>query len=343
VLVYNTTRDAYAFDTKKINVFEAFDAGSDFGTLYHGSSNTDGYIYADEGSPKFIGSRLKSEFDLGTYDDARAIGEERSPELEISWDITINGAAGTINTHGYGASAIIDRPDTDGTWTSQIYNVNASSLTQLQWHERLNGSGNITFQVRSAATEGGIAGASWSSAVTNPNGSDLTGLTANNYVQVRANLSTADITITPNLYVDDNYGWRLYYLESGSTTEPNFTSEWESGWLNFGAEGHKKLIRRIKIYYTGTSGTLNFNYTNDEKDVEREFSIDLSVRGDDSPDDEYEGSDDYKVFTTRPAENASDDNGPTGELWKFNISETGVTDWKVFAVEILYNSEEVYD
>lgn len=343
VLVYDMTRDAYSLDTKNVNVFEAFDAGNDFGTLYHGSSKADGKIYADEGSPSFISARLKSEFDLGTYDDARAIGDEDSPMLEISWDLTLDGASGTLNTHSYGATAIIDRPDTNGTWTSQIYNINAESLTQLQWHERLNGAGDITFQVRSASTEAGITGASWSSAVTNPNGSDLTGLTANDFIQVRANLSTSDITITPNLYVDENYGWKLFYLEEGSSAEPDFTSEWTSGWLSFGNTGNKKLIRRIKIYYTGTTGTLHFNYENDEKDVARDFDIDLSVDGEDSEDDFYEGGEIYKVYTYRPGENEESDNGPTGELWKFNITEVGVEDWQVFAIEIMYNLEEVYD
>lgn len=343
VLVYDQTRDAYSLDTKKISVFEAFDAGDDFGTLYHGSSIANGKIMADEGGTKFIGVRLKSEFAEGTFDDARTTGTEIAPELEISWDLTIDELVGTIDTHGYGASAIIDRPDTNGTWTSPIYEINASQLDQIQWHERLNTAGDVTFQVRTASTSGGIAAASWSTAMTNPNGSDLTGLTANNFIQVRANLSTSDITITPNIYVDENYAWKLFYRESGDLKEADFLSEWQSGWLNFGAQGHKKLITRIKVYYQGEVGSLHFQYENDENDALRDFDIDMTVNPSSDTEDAYEGDGTFKVFTHRPYENQEDDAAPSGELWRFNVSETGADEWQVYAIEVMYQTEKVYD
>ena len=343
VLVYNLTRDAYSIDTKAINVFEAFDSGDDIGMLYHGSSETDGYVYVDDGSTKFISTRLKSDFDLGTFDDARAIGTESNPELEISWDITIDEAVGTIDTHSYGASAIIDRPDTDGTWTSQIYNINARELEKMQWHENLeNNVGDVTFQVRCAAASAGIAAASWSTAVTTPSGSDLTGLTADNYCQVRSNLSTTDITVTPNLYKKGNYVWKMYYQEAGSTSEPAFTSEYRSGWLNFGVPGYKKLITRIKVYYQGDTGSLTFNFRNDQDDVDRTFTIDLTVNPSASIEDRYEGDLTYKVFTHKPSENEASDNGPTGEFWQYTITENGTDEWTVYSVETMFSVEEVY-
>lgn len=338
VLVYNFTRNAYSLDIKSINVFEAFDAGDDFGTLYHGSSTTSGKVYADEGETKYVGVRLKSEFDLGTYDDARSIGTETDPELEISWDLTIDQGVGTIDS-GY-PGAIIDRPDTNGTWTSPAYNIEASSLSQLQWNQRLNDYGSVSFQVKLASTEGGLAGASWSSAFTNSNGSDLTGLTANSWMQVRINLSTSDIEYTPNIYVEDNYAWKLFYQEDGSSPEPDYLSQWTSGWLNFGTEGYKKLIKRVKVYYTGTSGTINFNLKNNQNDVDRDFEINLATSPSSDTQDAYEGNSNFKQFTYWMPQNSAGDNGPTGEFWKLDITETGATDWKIYAVEFLYTLEE---
>jgi hypothetical protein len=343
VLLYDLSRDAYALDTKAINVFAAFNASDDLGILYHGASSTTGNVFADSGTDSALYARYLSDFNLGTFNDARVIGDEASPVLEIAWTLTIDQGVGDIDT-GYPTS-IIDRPDTDGTWTSPAYNISSSSLDQIQWNELLNNFGNVTFQVRTAATEAGISSAVWSSAVTTPTGSDISGTTGLNWIQVRANLSTSDITVTPNLYSRENYVWRLFYSLSGATKESAYSSEWETGWLNFGAEGqgHKKTLRRFRVYYEGTEGELTMTYKNDEGNVTRNFTIDLSVLPSTSADDEYTGTDTYKVFTTRPSENTEADPYPVGELWKYNFSENGTNDWKVYAIETLYSLDEIFN
>ena len=340
VLVYDVARDAYALDTKAVNVFAAFNASDDLGILYHGASSTTGNVYADDGGASVLYARYVSDFALGTYSDARVTGEELAPVLEIAWTLTINQGVGTINS-GY-PGAIIDRPDTTGTWTSPAYNISASALDQIQWNEILNTSGDVTFQVRTATTEAGIGAASWSSAVTTPTGSDISGTSGLTWIQVRANLSTSDITVTPNLYSRENYVWRIFYSLSGSTKEADYNSEWETGWMNFGAEGHKKILRRFKVYYSGTAGTLTMTYKNDQSNVSRHFDINLATLPSASEEDEYTGNDQYKVFTTRPSENTETDAFPVGELWKYNFSETGTTPWKVYSVETLYSLEELF-
>jgi hypothetical protein len=342
VLVYSFIRDSYALDTKYINVFSAFDASDDVGSLYHGSSKEDGYVYVDEGELKNISARTTTDFNLGTFDDARATGDTDNPTIEISWDLTIDEAVGTIDGHGYGASAIVDRPDTGGTWTSQIYQINASTLEQVRWNETLNASGDVTFQVRTAATSGGITGAVWSTAVTDPTGSDLTSVSANNFIQIRINLSTSVISVTPYVYTSDGYTWKLYYGQVGATKESDYLSKYQSGWINFGMDGYKKLITRVKVWYEGTNGTLTINYSNDKNNVSRSFTIDMSVDPSASSEDRYEGGGTYKVFTHKPSENTETDSGPTGEFWRFSISETGTSAWKVYAVEFILNPEEIY-
>jgi len=123
VLVFEMTRNAYSIDTKDVNAFCVFNSGDDYGTIYSGSSNADGYVYAHNIDANSVTVRTKAEMDEGTYDDARTTDNDlgTDPELEIAWDITIDEFIGTIND----ATGIIDRPDTDGYWESKVYNVNA--------------------------------------------------------------------------------------------------------------------------------------------------------------------------------------------------------------------------
>ena len=123
VLVYSILSDAYSIDLLSINAFTSFDSGSDFGTLYSGSSS-DGSIYAHTEAAHEVIHRRHSDF-TGTFDDSRYIptivgGDAEDPILEISWTITIDEASGTIDSHSYGATAIIDRPDTTGSYISQV-------------------------------------------------------------------------------------------------------------------------------------------------------------------------------------------------------------------------------
>lgn len=356
VLIYDMTRDAYAIDTKEINVFAALGSGTDFGDLYMGSSNTDGTVWIDEGETSSISIGLKSELDSGTYDDSRSYGTERSPIVEIAWDCDIDGwlaelqtkdaSINTIDDIGtYLPNATIDRPDTSGSWTSPGYQVNASQLQVLKWNEFLGPYGDITFQVRSASTEAGLSAAVYSSAFTDPSGSSLTALTAGAWVQVKANFSTTNINYTPNLIVRDNYLWRLSYVKGSSSQESDFESYYETGWkdLNPQYPGYEKRIKQIRVFYKGTSGTMTVRYWDDIGDVDASFDIDLSVNdssdidGDDW--NEYRVTGDDKIYIYLPPANSPSIPDPIGFFWKFSISENGNSEWKIDRIEISYTVE----
>ena len=343
VLVYDFVRDAFSIDTKEINTFTAFDSGSDFGVLYLGSSDTDGKVWADEGSPPLLIKRTKTEFNSGTFDDARVYGDdENSPTMELSWDTTIDAAVGTINAQ----VGDINRPDTDGTWTSPVYQINASALDLIYWNESLGSTGDVTFQIRSGATA--TVDGSWSaysSTLTNPNGGDISGITANDYIQIKINLSTTDIDFTPTLFVTDGFLFKLTYIKAGATPETDVLSVWQSGWKDFGVQGYKKFIHRIKVFYTGTTGTITFNYQNDENDVDNSFTIDLSKSAGQSDVDgnKYTGDSTNKIFTFFPPANSLTIQSPIGQYFMFNISETGEDDWTINRIECIYTAEEIYD
>lgn len=336
VLVLDTVRNAYSIDTKDINCFTSFSSGDDFGTLYMGDSSTGGKVWADEGSLESLSQRLVSEFNSGTFDDARVTGDENDPEMELSWDLTINQGVGTINA----GTGIINRPDTDGSWVSPAYEINASSLDLLYWNESL-AAGDVTFKIRTGATLVALSGATYSSAFTNPNGSDISGVTGAKYIQVKIDITTTTINTSPNLFVTGGCLFKLTYSKAGSVLETSVLSEWVSGFKDFNFEGHRKFIRRVKVFYSGTSGTMNVTYRNEQGTAERTFAIDLSKNPDDDIKDPYSGNTVNKVYTHFPAINLATNPAPVGEFWQFEVSEDGTADWSIDRIEIMYFPEEL--
>jgi hypothetical protein len=285
--------------------------------------------------------RLKSQFDAGTYDDCRSYGEELLPYFELAWDCTINGwltelqtKSASINTINdivtYLPTATIDRPDTDGTWTSPVYDLGVGAFNKLYWNEDLNTYGNITWQVRAGATSGACTSASWSTAVTSPSGSDLSAATAGRFIQLRANFSTTDIAYTPTLYSYGGYVAKLTYSTESATTESAFTSLWEKGWEDLEPAGKLKLLKRVRIYYEGEVGTFTFGWKNEEGDIDRSTNIDLTVSPSTSSADEYTGSTTEKIYEYWFAMDT------IGQLWNFSISDTSVNSWKIKRIELLY-------
>lgn len=353
VLIYDIVRDAYTIDYKNLNVFCVFNSGSDFGDLYSGTSTTDGVVWAHEGKARVLSKNLKSEFELGTFDDARVYGTENEPVIELAWDCTIDGWLTELQTKNasintiddiniYLPNAIIDRPDTAGTWTSPVYFIRISSFDKIYWNENLGTTGDITFQIRTGASEAACLAAAWSTAVSDPSGSDISALTANSYVQVRANLSTTDINYTPTLFSGNGYVFKIVYYAAGNTSETDFLSVWESGWLEFGAKNYPKLMNQIRVFYEGTAGTLTFEYKNNRGTVENTFTIDMSIDPDASNSDNYRGEGVHKYYTFIPPINTSAKPTPIGEFFKFKVTEQGTKPWKITRIETEVTPQQDY-
>ena len=344
VLYYDTVRDAYSVDTKEVNCFVALSSGSDEPIVYAGSSDTDGGIASEDIAPPEILKRLKSEFDAGTYDDVANYGTEALPTLELGWDTVIDSwTAGVIDDIG----GIIDRPDTGGTWISPTYQINANALQLLYWNESLNSVGDVTIAIRLASTEGGISAASWSSEFSNPNGSDVSGVTANSYIQFRITLSTSDITVSPTMSVLDGYLFKMTFSKTGGVAETSVLSVWQGGWTDLGAKGSPKLIQRIKVFYTGTEGTLNIAFDDDEHNAGQDFDIDLAQDPATNTvslgEDNYVGDNTNKIYVYKPTGPTATSNGAVGNYFQFTVTETGDTAWGVDKIEVLYTTQPIVD
>ena len=340
----DTVRNSYVLDGKNINVMTYFGSGNDFGTIYGGSSDDDGKVYAYSGSPEQLIYRFKSQFDAGTTDSVVVYGDENSPKLELGWGITIDSItfdSVTIDSATY-ASAIIDRPSTTGKWWSAPIRVSAKSLNNLYWNEQLGAGGDITFALRTFADSTTPDTAAWSDEYTQPQGSDVSAVQGNTYLQARASFSTNDITKTPVLVTTDNFTWKLSYYKEGATSETNILSVWESGFNKLENVANKSRLKRIEVYYEGTSGTMTIGYKSGDGWIDNSFEIDLSVSPEESTTDQYDGTTDNKRYTYEVPLIDTNDRSPIADYWQFSVTENGNVSWKVNKLNIYYDIEEYY-
>jgi len=344
LLVYNLIRDSYTLDSKNINCMTTLESGSDFGVLYYGSSTSDGYIFTEGNTETILEIKYKSDLDEGTYDDCRAFGEETAPYVKLAWDLTWGADWQTLgyDTMGNMTTSTFALEDLDGSWTSKVYRINANELEILYWNEDLGGYGDVELKIRTGASEAACLVASWSELFTTPSGSDISAETANDYIQIAANLSTSDIKYTPLLEYDNGYVIRATYNREGQDYETSINSLWQSGWQDL-FPGYFENILHIKVFYVGSNGTLTLGYKNIDGSVNGSFDIDISQEpssGDveditDSDGDIYIGADGEKVFVSYM------EDLPVGRSWFYTITDNGIYDWTVKRIEVLCKRESL--
>lgn len=340
VLLYDTVRNAYVKDTENINVWSIFNSGTDFGGLYSGSSGTDGYILSHSTQPASITVQYLSDLTAGTFSATVSSGTQAAPILSLgssAWSATAT-AWNAESTSTWTADS------SPGTWISPAFQINATNLSQLLWNPVTPPNTTITMAVRVASTQGGIAGAAWSSEFSNPNGSDISGVSANVWIQIRATLTSSNLARTPYLQSVNNYVIELFYSSNGTNYETTIPSTWISGWMDMipsvyqGYLGNfPKTVKEIDVYYTGTSGTLNVNLQNLKGDSSATFAIDLSQDTTQAAGSPYWGYGTTKVYTWLPSNNGGANPPPFGDRFMLTLTETGVVNWTIQKVRVRYD------
>jgi hypothetical protein len=267
VLVLDLLANAYSIDIENDNCFTSFNSGTDWDVLYSGSS-LDGAVSAHRESTYEIRHVKQSDF-AGTFTDARytlthdqmydivAVGNADA-EIEIARTAAIDDLTGIIDD----LTGSIDRDSLTGSYVSQGLYTGASEYNKLYWGEYLPSSGcDATIAIRSASTEAGLSGASWSSEYTDPTGSDISALTVNTWLQYRISLTTDDYAYSPKVYNTDGYTVRLTYYKNATTTDTAIPMHWRSGILDLEAPGYRKTLRKFYCYHEGTAGTLTLKFT----------------------------------------------------------------------------------
>jgi len=281
VLGYDIVSQSYFIDTLNINAFCVFDSGTDEGTLVAGSS-LDGTVYTYKPSSQEIIHKIHADF-TGTFDDARFIpnnppvtGNPNSPIIEMSWDTDVDNTAGTVDA----ASGDVNRPDTGGTYISQVLNTaGAATYDLIMWNEVLasGATTDVTLAVRSGATAAACAVAAFGSEVSNSSGSDISANTANEFTQYRITLSTDDIDYTSTVVRVGPYNIRLTYNLAGTSVEGSIPLHWQGGFTDMGHPGYRKSLKKVyALYDSASTGTLTLKFTNWEGDNDT-FDIDLAT------------------------------------------------------------------
>lgn len=321
ILEYDSITKSFNIDILSMNAFCVFNSGTDIESLYGGSS-VDGKVYAFTDTESEVVHKNMGDF-TGTWDDARYIpiaggGEYESPNIEIAWTKTIDQMVGTIDS----ATGIIDRPDTDGTYTSQYLTIGANKFDKLYWNEYIPPSGgDVNFYIRSGTTTTACGLASWSGPYTNSAGSDISLAPANTVAQYKINLTATDIKYTPYLYRANNFVVRLSYNRFGVTDESAIDFKWQSGWINI-KPGYKITLKKLYMYHeypANTAGTMNVTWENYEGDTDT-FPVNLMTN-----------PKTYKEYFTG--------GGLTGENFRFTIEENSLNPLKIRSMYVVFTVE----
>lgn len=108
----------------------------------------------------------------------------------------------------------------------------------------------------------------WSSAMSNSAGSDISGVSSDEYIQYLINMTTSVIDYTPTVVRLGQYNVRLTYLKEGTPLSNTIPMVYETGWIDLGDSTRPKIIRGMEAFYTGTTGTVTITLTNFEGDEE---------------------------------------------------------------------------
>lgn len=327
VLLFDLLSNAYAIDILDINTFCTFSSGDDWDVLYAGSSE-DGTVYAYAETVHGIIHKRHSDF-TGTgseWTNARYIptkwgGDADSPVLEIARSKTIDQLIGTIDK----LTGDINRSSTTGHYTSRVLKCGATAFDKVYWHETIPGTGgNVLFYLRTGVSSAACQSASWSGPYSDPSGTDISGVTANTYLQYNIRMTTTNIDYTPTVYTMGGYTVKLTYDIEGTTQETSVPLHWRSGWTDLDYPGYIKSLKRLYCYHSYTenaSGTLTLEFENFNGDSDT-FEIDMVA----NPTSYTEKFTDGKF---------------TGDLFRLDITEDSLNDINIDKIIVYFDVEYV--
>ena len=172
-------------------------------------------------------------------------------------------------------NAAILAAETAGTWTSPSSQINADTLKKIYWNETISGTDNVLIHTRTGASQGACEAASWSAALTEPNGSDIAS-TANVWIQYKIELTATDTTVAnPRVYFTNGYVVKYIYAQIGADADDAVEFRYKIGVRNFKLPLADKIFKKIGARYEGTQGSILVKWET-ENTTGGEFTVDLS-------------------------------------------------------------------
>jgi len=277
VLVVNILDWSWSIDTKQVSSFCSWNGGDDFGELYTVGSH-DGFVYREDADTFDLLIRKKSELDQGTYSDTESRGTEESPVLGMnSAALTATYAGRTwasmteAGTKWEDMTAVGETWWYTAEWLDTVRDISARAFSQILWKETRPTDTSIAIYFRTGNTTTACEAAAWNGPYVNPDGSNISSVSAAKYIQILARLGakTLPLATTVNLSrtgtTDTDYVIKVS-SSYGDPAESTIELDWQSGRLTLGDlnETFKRLrkrLRSVKIEYERDDITVgNFTF-----------------------------------------------------------------------------------
>jgi hypothetical protein len=144
---------------------------------------------------------------------------------------------------------------TSGTWTSPSQEINALTMLNMFWNETLIEGDTILIHTRSGSTQSACESESWSTGLTNPNGSVITS-DALLWFQYKIELTAVDTRVSnPRVYFTDGYVIKYTYEKGNVNAELSVNFIYSLGLRNFDAAMTDKVYKRIATTHEAINGS----------------------------------------------------------------------------------------
>jgi hypothetical protein len=175
-------------------------------------------------------------------------------------------------------NAAIGTVYTAGTWTSPASEIRAESLYKMYWNQSAPTNTTVALYTRTGTTQALCEAASWSAALTNPNGSDIVS-TATTWIQYKIELTSTDSTATtPKVYFTDGYVVKFNYQGGFSNAETSVNFEYHVGFRNFSDSSGlsiNKIFKKVATNHLGAQGS--FEITWETENASGTFTVPLGT------------------------------------------------------------------
>ena len=283
VLIYDFLSDNFIIDrNKNIDSFCTFSGGDDWGEIYYGDS-VYGFVYQEDVTIAGVTYDRLSQFRPGGSLSACFIwNTETDPYLELGGHYTFDRMAGScFNDYGSATTpsywnGFPTNYAVSGYYKSPALGINAKGFNYAFWNQTLGDYGYVSVQFRTSSTSAGLS-AAWSSVYQNPAGSDISGLTANDWAQFMITLSSTSLSATPRIHSLGGYIFKFTYRVTGALTEEIIDADWRGGYMQLTSEGNYSRLKRFEIDHEGTDGQLSCIWDMDNNSVSGIHCINLNT------------------------------------------------------------------
>lgn len=273
------TKYGYTVDDLHIACYIPARGSGDEGQMYAGLSDEGSVVRLDTPTQDLV-HYTSGDINTGTLTRLEESGTEEYPEIKLSstesdWEGTF--AHTPLESLTASLASYTEFMNYHGYIQSDVLYIGATTLESALWTVSLSDYGYSRFRIRTGATAEACQTASWSDFFSDPDGSDISAVSANDYIQYELYLlsSQAFIDTVSKIY----RGEFIVKISAGLGTEYEAYISFliRTGKLDLGFRGYIKRLKYIVVEYASTAGQTVRFYLKKNEDAsfgDPSFSID---------------------------------------------------------------------